>query len=100
SITRDADATIFVHQIARRVQGKVVRTASAIDPATRTLLTEVQVVNREISLLPGMYAQVQFETPRKEPPLLVPGETLLFGAEGPIDRKSTRLNSSHDQISY
>ena len=84
SITRDADATIFVHQIARRVQGKVVRTASAIDPATRTLLTEVQVVNREISLLPGMYAQVQFETPRKEPPLLVPGETLLFGAEGPM----------------
>ena len=65
------------------VSGTVTRTANALDPASRTLLTEVQVVNSGGQLLPGMYAQVDLITPRKNPPLLIPGDTLVVRSNGP-----------------
>jgi len=40
----------------RRFTGKLVRNAEAIDPATRTLLIEVDVDNQSGALLPGAYA--------------------------------------------
>ena len=64
----------------RRFSGSVTRTASALDPSTRTLLTEVQVPNADGALLPGMYTQLALETPRKDPPLLIPGDTLVVRA--------------------
>jgi RND family efflux transporter MFP subunit len=63
--------------------GTVTRTANALDPATRTLLTEVQVQNSGGLLLPGMYAQVDLTTPRKNPPVLIPGDTLVVRGNGP-----------------
>jgi len=63
--------------------GTVTRTANALDPATRTLLTEVQVPNSGGLLLPGMYAQVDLTTPRRNPPLLIPGDTLVVRSNGP-----------------
>jgi RND family efflux transporter MFP subunit len=66
------------HQFA----GTVTRTANALDPATRTLLAEVQVPNSGGLLLPGMYAQVDLTTPRKNPPLLIPGDTLVVRSTG------------------
>ncbi len=63
--------------------GTVTRTANSLDPATRTLLTEVQVPNSNGLLLPGMYAQVDLTTPRKNPPLLIPGDTLVVRSNGP-----------------
>jgi RND family efflux transporter MFP subunit len=67
------------HQFA----GAVTRTANSLDPATRTLLTEVQVSNSGGLLLPGMYAQVDLTTPRKHPSLLIPGDTLVVRSAGP-----------------
>jgi RND family efflux transporter MFP subunit len=67
----------------QKFQGKVVRTADAIDPATRTLLTEVDVPNPEGKILPGAYAQVHFDAKVNAPRLTVPINTLLFRAEGP-----------------
>jgi len=66
----------------RKFQGKVVRTAEAIDPAARTLLTEVDVPNKSGELLPGGYAQVvlQVRTPGER--VLVPVNSLLFRSEG------------------
>lgn len=63
--------------------GKVVRTADAIDPATRTLLTEIDVPNKNGRLLPGSYAQVSFAVPIQTVRLTVPVNTLLFRSEGP-----------------
>jgi len=65
-----------------RFSGVVTRTANALDPATRTLLTEVQVTNSSGLLLPGMYAQVDLTTPRAHPPLLIPGDTLVVRSNG------------------
>jgi RND family efflux transporter MFP subunit len=63
--------------------GAVTRTANALDPATRTLLVEVQVPNPAALLMPGMYAQVDLSVPRKDPPLLIPGDTLVVRSNGP-----------------
>jgi RND family efflux transporter MFP subunit len=66
----------------RRFAGKVVRTAGAIDPTSRTLLTEVEVPNENGELFPGAYMQVHLTTGGKEQSLLIPANTLLFRAEG------------------
>src|SRR5215831_13395856 len=47
----------------QKFAGKVVRTADSIDPATRTLLTEIDVPNHNSHLLPGSYAEVHFAVP-------------------------------------
>src|SRR5437016_4722141 len=63
-------------------EGKVVRTAEAIDPATRTLLTEVDVPNHNGALLPGGYAQVHLQVKVTTARLAVPVNALLFRSEG------------------
>lgn len=63
--------------------GKIARNADAIDPATRTLLTEVDVDNHNGKLLPGAYAQVHFAIPVQTVRISVPVNALLFRAEGP-----------------
>ncbi len=63
--------------------GKLVRTASALDPATRTLLAEVHVQNPDYVLLPGMYAQVRLADAQSAPAVLAPGDTLVIRSDGP-----------------
>jgi len=67
---------------ARTFLGQVVSTAGALDQASRTLLTEVQIPNDDGSLLPGMFANVQFAITRAEPPLWLPATALILGAGG------------------
>jgi RND family efflux transporter MFP subunit len=67
----------------RRFPGTVARTSNALDPATRTLLVEIQVPNPTGQLVPGMYAQVDLSVPRQDPPLVIPGDTLVIRADGP-----------------
>lgn len=67
---------------AKIFNGTVTRTANSLDPATRTLLAEVQVLNDSGLLLPGMYSEVRFSTARSEPPLVIRADTLLIRANG------------------
>jgi RND family efflux transporter MFP subunit len=64
------------------VTGKVVRSADALNAESRTLLTEIQVDNRKGTLLPGMYAEVQFVLPRTRSMVLVPADTLVVNGSG------------------
>ena len=71
----------------RSFSGIVARTANALDPASRTLLVEVQVANADGALLPGMYTQVDLNLTlasqaRAAAPLLVPADALIVRAEG------------------
>ena len=66
----------------QRFGAKVARTADAIDPATRTLRTEIDVPNRDGKLYPGSYAQVHFGVKTATMRLSVPVNALLFRAEG------------------
>jgi membrane fusion protein, multidrug efflux system len=67
----------------QKFSGKVARTADAIDPATRTMLTEVDIPNHDGRLLPGAYAQVHFAVPVQTSRISVPVNALLFRPEGP-----------------
>jgi membrane fusion protein, multidrug efflux system len=62
---------------------EVVATAGAIDPATRTLLTQLTVPNADGRLFPGAYTTVHFELASSSQSLLVPENVLLFRSEGP-----------------
>ena len=66
----------------RPFAGKVVRTAGAIDPSSRTLLTEVDVPNENGQLFPGAYVQVHLSTGGRKQSLMIPANTLLFRSEG------------------
>jgi len=62
--------------------GRVTRTAEALDPTTRTLVTEVQVPNPEGKLRPGMFVDVKLRIQRASQPILVPGDSLIVDAKG------------------
>jgi RND family efflux transporter MFP subunit len=68
----------------RKFNGVVTRTANALDPASRTLLVEIQVPNPDGKLMPGTYAQVDLNLPRKDPPLLIPSDTLVVRPAGTL----------------
>ena len=67
----------------KKFSGTVVRTAEAIDPATRTLNTEVDVPNKDGMLLPGSFGQVHFAAGTSVPRITIPVNAMLFRAEGP-----------------
>jgi RND family efflux transporter MFP subunit len=62
--------------------GQVTRIADALDPGTRTLLTEIDVPNADDELSPGMYSTVELQIPRKTPSLIVPDAAVVFDAQG------------------
>ncbi len=63
--------------------GTLVRTANDIDPSSLTLLCEIDVDNADGKLLPGGYAQVHFDIVTAHPPLVIPGNALIFRQAGP-----------------
>jgi RND family efflux transporter MFP subunit len=67
----------------RQFTGRIVRTANALDPATRTLPTEIQAPNSDHVLLPGMYAQIRLSSRQAVSVIVIPGDTLLIRSDGP-----------------
>jgi RND family efflux transporter MFP subunit len=67
----------------RTFTGTVTRTAEALDPATRTLLTEVQVPNKDGALRAGLFLQVKFLFQRQAPSVVVPAAALATRSGGP-----------------
>lgn len=83
SIQVGSPASVHVAEYGDRpFAGMVTRTARSLDAISRTLPTEVQVVNRGWLLLPGMFAQVQFSDHRASAPLLVPGDSIITTPDG------------------
>ncbi len=72
----------FPERPGKTYLGTLVRTADAIDPASRTMLTEVDVDNRSGELMPGALAQVHFKTPIAGPTFIVPTAALIFRRDG------------------
>jgi RND family efflux transporter MFP subunit len=76
-------ATLTVsHLPGRSFRGTVARTANALDPASRTMLVEVDVPNADGALFPGTYADVDLSGSRPNPPLVVPAAAVLFRTDG------------------
>ena len=76
-----ADLTLGEYP-GRRFQGTLVRTANAIDVASRTLLVEVDVNNSTGELLPGAYTEVHLKLPNDIPTFILPVSALIFRAQG------------------
>ena len=88
------DVSVSFRQIPEKeFNAKVVRTSGAIDPASRTLLTELQLANHDGQLLPGMYAEIKFALPQDHRTLLVPGNAVMMRSDGAkvltVDAKQT-----------
>jgi RND family efflux transporter MFP subunit len=78
-----ATATLTLDEYPGRVfRGKLARNSSAIDPASRTLLVEVDVDNPAGLLLPGAYVSVHLKLPSAVRSVTIPANTLLFRREG------------------
>ncbi|MGD1098152.1 MAG: efflux RND transporter periplasmic adaptor subunit [Bryobacteraceae bacterium] len=76
-----ADLTL-TERPGRHFVGKIARNAEAIDAATRTLLTEVDIDNTSGQLLPGSYAEVHLKLPAQSVALMLPVPALIFRSEG------------------
>ena len=78
-ITNGDQATTSVKEYpGRAFRGSVTRHPDALQPATRTMLVEVDVPNDDGALLPGMYASVRFDVAVPAGPPLVPDDALIF----------------------
>ncbi|MGB2627549.1 MAG: efflux RND transporter periplasmic adaptor subunit [Candidatus Acidiferrum sp.] len=66
----------------RTFPGKLVRTADAINVATRTLLIEIDVANPTGTLLTGSYAEVHLKVSAQPSTFIIPVNTLIFRSEG------------------
>jgi RND family efflux transporter MFP subunit len=77
------DAVVRVPEIPNRTfPGKVTRIASALQPGSRTLLTEIDVPNPDGALSPGIYCTVELFIPRKTPAMIVPADAVIFNQNG------------------
>ena len=77
------EAVVHVPEIPNRsFPGKVTRIASALQPGSRTLLTEVDVPNPDGALSPGIYCTVELFIPRKTPSMIIPADAVVFDENG------------------
>jgi RND family efflux transporter MFP subunit len=82
-VSPGVDAVVRVPEMpGRDFPGTVTRIADALQPGTRTLLTEIDVPNPDHALSPGVYCTVELKIPRKTPSLIVPSEAIIFNGDG------------------
>ncbi len=76
-------AVVRVPEIPDRAfPGEVTRIADALQPGTRTLLTEIDVPNPDGALSPGIYCTAELHIPPKTPSFTVPADAIVFDSEG------------------
>ena len=74
-----SQVTVHVQATGQQFPGTVVRYTRDVSNATRTMLTEVDVNNPDLTLTPGMYADVTFNLEQKNGALLVPASAIIQG---------------------
>jgi RND family efflux transporter MFP subunit len=82
-LTPGIDAVVHVPEIPDRTfPGKVTRIADAIQPGSRTLLTEIDIPNPDGALTPGIYCTIELHIPRKTPSFKVSADAVIFNQGG------------------
>jgi RND family efflux transporter MFP subunit len=77
------DAVVHVPEIPdRSFPGKVTRIADALQPGSRTLLTEIDIPNPDGALTPGSYCTIELHIPRKTPSFRVSADAVIFNEGG------------------
>ena len=77
------EAVVHVPEIPNRsFPGKVTRIANALQPGSRTLLTEIDIPNPDRTLSPGIYCTIELHIPRKTPSFKVSADAIIFNEAG------------------
>ena len=76
-IHEGATVTVNVDAVHRSFEGKVVRFTRNLNAATRTMETEIDVENKDLSLTPGMYANTTLELERHDNVLTIPVQAVV-----------------------
>ena len=93
-------AKLLVNEYPNRdFEARVTRTAAALDPASRTLNTELQIPNDDGALYAGMYAYVKFTLSGGNGPIILPANAFVFKTEGPQVATLTKDGRIHWQKS-
>jgi RND family efflux transporter MFP subunit len=71
------DVQVKVNATGRIFTGKIIRFSRALDTNTRTMLTEVDVPNHDLSLSPGMYAETTIQLLQKNDALILPAQAVV-----------------------
>ncbi len=83
SLQTGQDAFLSVRNFpGKEFKGKIVRSAGALDPSTRTLRYQIDVPNEDGVLFAGMYATARLQVNDAKPPLVVPTSALVFDSAG------------------
>ena len=88
-----SQVTVHVQATGQQFPGTVVRYTRDVSNATRTMLTEVDVNNPDLTLTPGMYADVTFNLEQKDNALIIPASAIIQG-----DEPSVMLVDSHNRV--
>jgi RND family efflux transporter MFP subunit len=88
-----SQVAVHVQATGQQFQGTVVRYTRDVSNTTRTMLTEVDVRNPDLTLTPGMYADVTFNLEQKSDALIVPASAILQG-----DQPSVMLVDSNNRV--
>jgi RND family efflux transporter MFP subunit len=96
TITNGQKVTVYRREDPTHLfTGTVARTANALDPNTRTLLTEVHVPNPTDALRPGMYLQARFSFDRNIFPVEIPSAAVVIRAGDPLVAVLDANNAVH-----
>jgi RND family efflux transporter MFP subunit len=85
--------TVHVQATGQQFPGTVVRFTRDVSNATRTMMTEVDVKNPDLTLTPGMYADVTFNLQQKDNALIIPASAVIQG-----DQPSVMLVNSSNRV--
>ncbi|HSY34553.1 MAG TPA: efflux RND transporter periplasmic adaptor subunit [Acidobacteriaceae bacterium] len=88
-----SQVTVHVQATGLQFEGTVVRYTRDVSNATRTMLTEVDVNNPDLTLTPGMYADVTFNLEQKNDALIIPASAVIQG-----DQPSVMLVDSDNRV--
>jgi membrane fusion protein (multidrug efflux system) len=84
SVTPGKEAIVTVDAYpGRRFTGTIKRLSEAVDPDTRTMPVEIDILNSDHTLKPGMFASVTFIVDRREGAITVPVTAILKDNQGP-----------------
>jgi multidrug efflux pump subunit AcrA (membrane-fusion protein) len=70
------------HRADQFFPGKVTRIANALQPGSRTLLTEIDIPNPEGTLTPGLYCTIELHILRKTPSYKASADAIIFNETG------------------
>ncbi len=93
-------ATVRIQATGREFTGTVIRFARDVSMDTRTMQTEIDLPNKDLSLAPGMYTDIHFDLEKKDDALVIPATAIITGdspsvmivnSSGVIEKRNVKL---------